>query len=154
MIMSDEQTPDVEDIKIRLGDDIPVEEDPAAFKAEEESVDVVDELRNVGRQFGETLSTAWNSEERRQFESEVREGVSTFTHEVDKTFREFSKSDAAEKAKSEAEGMKSKIDSSDMSDSARTSFAKSLQWFSQELSKLADQFTPPEKAPPEDETTE
>ena len=152
--MTDEQPPDVEDIKIRLGNEIPVEEDPASFKAEQERVDVVDELRNLGRQFGETLRTAWDSEERKQFEREVREGVETFTSELDKAFHTASESDAAQKAKVEAEELKTKIDSSEMTESAKRSLGKSLQWFSQELSQLANQFTPSEKAPPEDEPAE
>ena len=56
--MSEEQSPEMEDIKIRLGDDIPVEEDVEALKAEQESADVVGEFKNLGKQFGETLRTA------------------------------------------------------------------------------------------------
>ena len=101
--MTDEQTPDVEDVKIRLSkDEIPVD-DETEYKAEEAKADVVDELRNLGRQFGDTVRTAWQSEERRNFEREVRE--------------------------------------------TQSGLAKGLRWFSDELGKLADSFTPAEKEP-------
>jgi len=58
--MTDEQSPEMDDVKIRLSkDDIPVE-DETVYKSEEEQADVVDEFRNLGRQFGETVRAAWN----------------------------------------------------------------------------------------------
>ena len=66
--MTEEQPSDMEDIKIRLGDEIPVEEDIDALKAEQGQTDVVGEFKDMGRQFGETLRSAWYSEERVRFE--------------------------------------------------------------------------------------
>ncbi|MFN2221952.1 MAG: hypothetical protein PVJ75_04420 [Chloroflexota bacterium] len=153
--MTDEQVPDVEDVKIRLSkDEIPVE-DETEFKAEEARPDVVDELRNLGRQFGETVRTAWNSEERRKFEQEVREGVQTFAQEVDKAFKEVAESDAAERAKNEAVEFKDKAKSADIGQKTQSSLAKGLRWFSDELGKLADSFTPaPAEKEPEDVAAE
>jgi len=156
--MTDEQVPDVEDVKIRLSkDEIPVD-DETEYKAEEAKQDVVEELRNLGRQFGETMRTAWNSEERRNFESEVREGVQTFAQEVDKAFKQMADSDAAQRAKSEAVEFKDKAASADISHKTQSSLAKGLRWFSDELGKLADNFTPtpaekgPEDVAPEEES--
>lgn len=145
--MSGEETRDVDDIKIRLGDEIPVEEEPTTFKAEKEPVDVVSELRNLGRQFGETVRSAWYSEERKHFESEMREGVESFTKEVDKAFREIKSSKVAQQAKDEAAELKTKVESSDITDSAKAGIADGLKWFATELAKLAEQFTPEEKQP-------
>ena len=152
--MTDEKSPDVDDIKIRLGDEIPFEDDTETLKAEQEQVDVVDELRDLGRQFGETITTAWNSEERKQFESEVREGIGTFFGEVDKAFQGLKSSSTGQRAQEGAEKVKDSVDASDAADTAKSSLAQALRWFGNDMSKLADQFTPPEKAPPEDETTE
>jgi len=145
--MTDEQYPDVDDVKIRLSkDEIPVD-DETEYKSEEPSTEVVDELRKLGRQFGETISTAWNSEERRRFESEIREGVQTFAQEVDKAFKDISSSEPAQKAKSEASEFKDKAASGDIGQKTQSSLAKGLRWFSDELDKLADSFTPTEKGP-------
>jgi hypothetical protein len=152
--MTEEQSPDMEDIKIRLGDEIPVEEDVEALKAEQEQSDVVDEFKEMGRQFGETLRSAWYSEERVRFEKEVREGVQSFTKEVNKAFGEVRESDAAAKAKKEAGEVKAKINQSEATEKAKEGLAQGLHWFSQELEKFANQFTPEtpvEKAPPVEE---
>lgn len=145
--MSEEKSPEMEDIKIRLGDDIPVEEDVEALKAEQESADVVDEFKNLGKQFGETLRSAWASEERVRFEKEVREGVRSFASEVDKAFMEFKESDVGTRARKEASEVKSKVESAEVADQARAGFAQGLHWFSLELEKLAKRFTPAEKSP-------
>jgi hypothetical protein len=148
--MSEEQSPEMEDIKIRLGDDIPVEEDVEALKAEQESADVVGEFKNLGKQFGETLRTAWKSEERVRFETEVREGVRGFATEVDKAFTDLKESDVGSKARKEAGEVKSKVEASEVTDQARAGFAQGLHWFSLELEKLSDHFTTTAEKSPED----
>jgi hypothetical protein len=145
--MTDEQSQDMDDVKIRLSkEEIPVD-DETVYKSEEETPDVVSELRNLGRQFGETMRSAWNSEERREFESEIREGVQTFAHEIDKAFKDVASSDPAQKARSEAADLKDKAESGDIGVKTRSSVAKGLRWFSDELGKVADSFTSPEKDP-------
>ena len=152
--MTEEQTPDVEEIKARLGDEIPVDEEPVDAKSGAKQSDIVDELRSLGRQFGETLHSAWDSEERHQFESEVREGVQSFTKEIDKAFADLRDSQAAQKAKEEAADIGSKVESGELGQKAQSSVAQGLRWFSEELGKLANQFTPAQKAPPEEEPGE
>ncbi len=145
--MSEEQTPDIEEIKETI--DIPVEEDIDDLKDDEkkkqgEEFDVIDELKNLGRQFAEALDAAWNSEERQRIEGEVREGVHSFVDEVDKVFREAKESETAEKVKKEAAGAKEKVGSSDIGQKAVGGFVMGLRWLSDELGNLADQFNAPE----------
>ena len=149
--MSDE-TPSVEEIKERLKVEIPVDEETA--KAESQGRDVVEELKGLGKQFAETLQSAWNSEERQKVESESREGMQSVVNEVDKAIRQVKESDVAAKVKEEATEAKTKVESSDLGRKARDGFAQGLQWLSEELGKLASQFTPKEKQPPTDEPGE
>jgi hypothetical protein len=148
--MTDEETPDVEEIKVRIGDEIPVEEEPVEKKAEGQP-DVAAELRNLGRQFGETISQAWNSEERKEFETEVRKGVDSFVSELDKVFTELGETEAARKARQEATKFRTEVESSDISDKTKSSIAKGLHWLSDGLTNLADQFTPAEKSTKKEE---
>ena len=148
--MAKEKQPEQEDIDIKLGDEIPFE-DESSYKAEEAQPDVVDELRNLGQQFGETIRSAWNSEERRQFENEMREGVQTFTGEIGKAFDEILASDPAKKAKSEAADFKDKAGSGDLAEKTRSSLSLGLRRFSEELAKMADSFTSGEKEPPQED---
>jgi hypothetical protein len=153
--MSDEQTPSVEEIKARLSDEpydeIPIDEepvDPESLKNEEQP-DFVVELRNLGRQFADTLATAWNSQERLKFEGEVREGMKSFADEVDKAFREIKKSPVTQKAKEEATTFKSKVETGEVGQKTKSGLSQGLSWLSEELGKLANQFTPVEKSPEE-----
>lgn len=148
--MTEENYPDVDELKIKLGDDIPIEEEPVASKPSKEKPELVNELSELGRQFGETMSAAWNSEERKRFEREVKEGVQSFAHEIDKAFQEVRESPAAQKAKDEASDFSSKVKSADIGQKTQSSFAQGLHWMSVELGKLAEQFTPSEKQPDEE----
>ena len=144
--MSEEQTPSVEEIKERLKVEIPVEEEAA--KAETQR-DFTNELKDLGRQFADTVQTAWNSEERQRVEAEIRDGVKSFADELDKAIREAKESQAAAKVKEEAAEIKTKIETGDLSRKTREGLVQGLQWLSEELGKLAEQFTPMEKSPPD-----
>lgn len=144
--MSDEM-PTVEEIKARLKVEVPTE--PEVIKVEEEpvkpQVDVANELRDLGRQVADTLRTAWNSQERQKLEVEIREGVKSFVDELDKMIREAKESPAAHKIKEEATQAKTRIESSDVGQKAKVSLVNGLHWLSEEIGKLADQFTITEK---------
>lgn len=137
-----EETPSVEELKARLKVEIPVEEEPAK---ENIGQDIAGELKSLGRQFAETLQTAWNSEERQRVETEIREGVQSFVKEVDRAFQEAKESPAAERMRGEAVDIKNRVETSDIGDKARKGVVQGLQWMSEELGKLATKFTPPEK---------
>jgi CHASE3 domain sensor protein len=142
--MNDEQVPSVEEIKERLKVEIPVEEAPA--KADT-TRDFGEELKNLGKQFADTVQTAWNSEERLRVESEIRNGVKSFVSEVDKAIHEAKESQAAAKVKEEASEIKTKIETGDLGKKTRDGLVQGLQWLSEELGKLAEQFAPAEKSP-------
>ena len=145
--MSDEQVPDIEELKAQI--EIPVEEDIDELKADEKAQDpdVVGELKNLGHQFAETIQTAWNSEERVRVEQEVREGVKSFVDEIDKVIQEVKANPTTAKVKDEAMGAKDQIESTDVGRKAREGIVQGLTWFSQELGNLAEQFSAPEKSP-------
>jgi hypothetical protein len=154
--MSDNEVPDVTEIKARLAEEIPVEEEELADAVRKgtsaaEDVDVSAELRNLGRQLAETFKTAWASEERKKVEGEIRQGVKTFVDEMDKAIREVSKSSAAQKVREEAAGIKTRAESGELSQKTKANMAQGLHWLSEELEKLANQFTPTEKQPPSEE---
>jgi hypothetical protein len=142
--MSDEQTPDVDEIKSRLSEEAEI---PAA-KAEP---DLSEEFRRLGQQFGETLQRAWYSEERHRIEGEVRKGMSTFANEVDKAIAEVRQTKAAQRAQQEAVDLREKVETGQVGQKTRRGMAQGLQWLSEEMSKLANQFTPMEESPAEDE---
>lgn len=134
-----------EEIKITKEDiadaEIPVEEaQPAAAKAAAQP-DLAGEFREFGRQIADTLRTAWSSEERQKVEAELREGVQSFAAEFDKMIRELREGTAGQKIKEEAAELKTQVESGEFGRKARTTIVQGLRWLSDELSKVADQFT-------------
>lgn len=148
--MTEENSAENDVLKIEMGEDIPVEEESVASKKSHETPELVNELSNLGRQLGETITAAWNSEERQRFEREVKEGVQSFASEVDKAFQEMRQSPAAQKAKGEAKDIKNRVQDADIGAKTQSSIAQGLRWMSAELSNLAEQFSPVEKQPEDD----
>ncbi len=85
---------------------------------------VVDELRDLGRQLGETLDAAWKSEERKEAQRELRAGARAFAEEIERAWGQ------ARSARTPELGPK-----------ARRSAVEALRWMSAELESLADRFT-------------
>lgn len=151
--MTEETTPSVEEIKARLKVEVPVEEEEVT-KAEAQNPDVAEELREFGKQFADTIRSAWNSAERQRLETELRDGMRSFADEVDKAIQEIRKSPAAERVKTEAVNVREKVEASDVGHKARSGVASGLQVLSEQLAKLAERFTPAEKPVAEEETAE
>lgn len=151
--MSEETTPSVEEIKARLKVEVPVEEEEVT-KADVQSPDVSAELREFGKQFADTIRTAWNSAERQRLENELREGMRSFADEVDKAIQEIKTSPAANRVKSEAANVGERVQGSDVGHKARAGVAQGLQRLSEQLGKLAERFTPVEKPAAETEESE
>ena len=144
--MSDEK-PTIDQLKHeeRIKIDIPVEEDPTVHKSAAAAADVAEEFKRLGRQFAATLEGIFNSEEARRMETEIRAGMKTFAEEVDKTFREAKDSQAATRMKEEATGVKDRVESGEIGRKAQEGMVTGLRWLSNELERLANQFTPPAK---------
>lgn len=148
--MQDEFDRSIDDLKAeeQANVEIPVEEDMAGNAGKAEPVaDITAALRDFGRQFAHTIESAWNSQERREFEEEVREGIDQFAAEVRKAFREIKESGAAQKVREEAGEAKDRVERADLAQKARAGMVEGLEKLSQELGKLADQFSPAEKPP-------
>ncbi|HJR54358.1 MAG TPA: hypothetical protein VJ982_11690 [Gemmatimonadota bacterium] len=95
---------------------------------------VVEELRELGRQLGETLEAAWKSAERKEAERELRAGARAFAEEVGSAWGRARNSKTA-----------------DLGPKARRSAVEALRWMSAELESLADRFTPAEPGSDEPE---
>jgi hypothetical protein len=135
----------------RLKVEIPVEEydAPGADKEGVNGDQVVNQLRDLGRQMGETLRTAWESEERKKVEGEVREGVNMFASELDKIIREVREGEAGQKMRSEASDIRQQVQSNDFGRKVSSGLSQALGWLGSELDKLSHQVAPDgkEKAP-------
>lgn len=134
----------------RLKIDIPVEEEmPGGAKTAHMTTDLVAEFKRLGKQFGDTVQSALNSEEARRLESELRAGMRTFADEVERAFHEAKESPTATRMKEEAAGVKDRVEGGDVARKAQEGVVSGLRWLSTELERLANQFTPAEEPPAE-----
>ncbi len=129
---------------------IDVEDLDEAVKAEEGQTDIADELRNLGRQFAETVQSAWNSDERQRLEKDFREGFKNFSEEVNKVFSEIKSSPAAQKVREEA----GKVDKTEVAQKTKSAVSSGLQWLSRELSELSEKLNQEEPPAEKSETQE
>lgn len=146
--MSDEinQLKDEERIKI----DIPVDEEMGSGAKAEHTSDIVEEFKRLGRQFADTLEGIFNSEEAKRVETELRAGMRSFADEVEKAFSQAKESPAAARMKEEAGHVKERVETGEIGRKTQEGVVSGLRWLSNELERLATQFTPadPTEAPP------
>lgn len=128
-------------------------EDVTASESEDQStkdgVNLEEELKNLGRQFAETIQSAWNSEEVKKIETEVRDGMKMFADEVSNIFTEVKESKAGQKVGETV----NQVDSSEVAQTFKKGVAQGLQWLSQELGKISESMASAEgkeKSPPKD----
>ncbi len=141
----------------RLKIDIPMEDEPLKSSKSASSADITEEFKRLGRQFADTLEGIFNSEEARRVENELRAGMKTFATEVEKAFNQAKDSPAASRMKEEATAAKERVETGEYGHKAQEGIVTGLRWLSNELEKLADQFTtsasgeqpPAEKSPTE-----
>lgn len=137
-----------ESIKIEIEDvlasESTQEDGPKSTKGK---INIEDELKNLGKQFAETIQSAWKSEEVKKVEAQIREGVKKFSEEVGNIFKDAKESKAGQKVGETV----NKVDASEAAQSIKKGLAQGLQWLSQELGKLSESMTadePKEKQPP------
>lgn len=147
--MSDEQVDKLKEEEKAQSERLVIEEEE--LKESGGKVDFAAEFQKIGRQLAETLQAAWDSEERKRVEKEVREGVQTLVTEVDSVIRDVKTSEKTAKLKEEAGELKTRVETSDVTGRARTGVAQGLRWLSETLADLANQFTPVEKEPESEE---
>lgn len=147
--MTEEQNPSVEDLKAdekEKVERIVIEEEDLDPKEGKPGIDVTAEFQQLGQQLGETLQSAWESDERKRIETEVREGVRSFVAEIDKVLQGVRTSDSTSKLREDAVGAKAKVDESELGQKAREGIVEGLRWLSVGLNELAVKFAPPEKS--------
>ncbi|PIE81691.1 MAG: hypothetical protein CSA11_03305 [Chloroflexi bacterium] len=154
--MTEEKDPTIDELKADEKEKVEriviEEEDLDQDGGTQPDYDVTAEFQKLGHQLGETLQLAWESEERKRIEKEVREGVKSFVAEVDKVLRDVKTGETPSKLRDDAATAKTRVEESEIGQKAREGIVEGLRWLSEGLNELAVKFTPPEK--PADEPGE
>ncbi|MEM7116568.1 MAG: hypothetical protein AAF614_29305 [Chloroflexota bacterium] len=109
-------------------------------------------LSNGANRAGQAVSTgakrAWDSDARRKVTGKVSKGVSNVANRSSQMVRDKVSEAAERQARATAEAVQTRIQETDWKKEAQDGTVRGLRWLSQQLTELADRFTPNEKSPP------
>jgi hypothetical protein len=107
---------------------------------------IEEELRTLGRRFADVLQAAWESEERRKVETEIKDSMKRFSAEMDRLFERTRESPTGERVRTKFSGAKERAAESEAGRRTREALAQGLHRMSEELARLAERFTPADDA--------
>ncbi|NJN83349.1 MAG: hypothetical protein HC802_14400 [Caldilineaceae bacterium] len=103
--MSEEQKPS--DSQDPMASDDPSRADggPNAQTKSTSGEDLIDALTELGDKFAEIVHEAWNSEQRKQIETDLRAGIVSLADSLEESFKRVSQSDEGREIRQRAEGV-------------------------------------------------
>jgi len=119
----------------------------AEDKAPEEApaTDLANEFADLGRAMRDALNAAWNSEERRQLQTEIRSGLNQLADEMEAAAKKIRDSEAGQKVESKAKQARDDIHSGKVGDEMRGALGSALRAARDAIDKVAESFTPMEE---------
>jgi hypothetical protein len=103
--------------------------------------ELMDELNRLGSKFAEVVQTAWESEERKRLEQDVKAGVVSLMTGLERGLRKLSETDQAKeilhKAEDVADSLGERIRTSPASHELASGLAKGLRIVAEQIDKLA-----------------
>jgi len=107
----------------------------------EATQELMDDLNRLGLKFAEVVQTAWESEERKRLEKDVKAGVISLMSGVERGLRKLSETDQAKeflnKAEDVADSLGERIRTSPASHDLASGLAKGLRVLAEQIDKLA-----------------
>ena len=108
--------------------------------------ELFEEVQRLGVRFAAVIQTAWNSDERKQIEGEVRKGLSAMAVGVEEGFRKLSENERTRDVMDQADdvmtSMGEKARSSEVTSDLAGNLASGLRKVSETLSKWVEEQSP------------
>jgi hypothetical protein len=115
--------------------------DEAANKANKQKAadgkEIIDELTNLGQKFVEVVEVAWNSEQRKKIEEDLRTGLVSVASSLEDGFKQLSETKEAKEVANAAEDVADKVRSSKIASELSSVLAQGLRTLSEQMDKLA-----------------
>lgn len=105
------------------------------------------EFEHLGDNLRQLFVSAWESEERKNFQDELERGLTDLGDSLKQTAKDFKESETGQKVKSEAEDLRDRIASGEVEQKVREDILSVLHKVNAELEKI----TKPEPEDPETE---
>ncbi len=110
--------------------------------------DLTSQFRELGENIKSFFHTAWENEESQKFRQELQNGLNELGKATNEAVEEFKESETGQKFKAEAQDFKTRVETGQVEEKARTEISKVLGIINSELGKLNQQIKPTETAPP------
>lgn len=101
--------------------------------------ELIDELTRVGQKFVEVVEVAWNSEQRKKIEEDLRTGLVSVATTLEDGFKRVSSSKEAQEAVNAAEEVATKVRSSKITQELSEALAEGLRALSEQMDKLSSE---------------
>jgi hypothetical protein len=121
--------------------EVPVEEE-TPFVPEQPGPTAVDAVKT---QAASAAKQVWDSDMRKKATGGLKKGATAVAVKGQQVVQDHMVKAAEEKARQQTEALKTKIRETDWQHEAKQNTAKGLRWLSEQLSKLAERFTPKEE---------
>lgn len=119
--------------------------DEPAPQEDTKSQQIKSEFQLLGENLKQMFVTAWESEERKNFQNELENGLADLGDTLKQTAQDFKESETGQKVKAEAEDLRDRIESGEVEQKVREDILSVLHKVNAELEKI----TKPESEGPE-----
>jgi hypothetical protein len=102
-----------------------------------DGTELIDELTRLGQKFVEVVEVAWNSEQRKKIEADLRTGLISVAGSLEEGFKRVSKSKEAKEAVSAAEDVAEKVRTSKIGSELSEALTQGLRALSDQMDKLS-----------------
>ena len=106
---------------------------------QEAGQELIDELTRLGQKFVEVVEVAWNSEQRKKIEDDLRTGLVTVANTLEDGFKRVSATKEAQEAVNAAEDVAEKVRSSKIAVELTGALAQGLRTLSEQMDKLSNE---------------
>jgi hypothetical protein len=101
--------------------------------------ELIDELTRLGQKFVTVVEVAWNSEQRKKIEEDLRTGLVTVASSLEEGFKRVSSTKEAQEAVNAAEDVAEKVRSSKIAAELSGALAQGLRTLSEQMDKLTEE---------------
>ena len=98
------------------------------------------EFQRLGKNIKEAISSAWESEERKQLQREIKEGLSEVGQSLNALFDELGESSAAQHIKSNVEDFSDSVRSGEVRSKVRQDVVSALRKVNDEIEKISQRW--------------
>jgi gas vesicle protein len=99
--------------------------------------EVLDQLRELGKNLRDALQNAWDSEERKKLQNEIGQGLTEVSDGLSQAARDFKESPAGQTLRTEVEDFKERMRTGEVESKVRSEIAEALRVVNDELKKLS-----------------